>query len=201
MLPAATGPVTCPFAFIDERLRTEYGDALNWYPYDSEDKTLIGVWYDSYELADDLELFCDERLRDRFIDAFNSRMFCPRDPYGLSESAAFMSGWRRFGEHVKHHTRYYFLSDRSAQGPSDERHPEELSLDEVPTYLGEAVRELGLVREVGPDATLFRARIDSTGEEFQCARQLGTAAHRSGSLAQSHESGGHQRCSMERPTG
>ena len=168
-------PVNDLFAFIDERLRTEYDEALNWYPYDSEDKTLVGVWYDSYELADDLGLFCDERLRDRFIDAFNSRMFCPRDPYGLSESAAFMSGWRRFVEHVKHHTRYYFLTDPSAQGPSGEWHPEELSLDEVPTYLGEAVRELGLVREIGPDATLFRARLGSAGEEFQGAHQLGTA--------------------------
>ena len=163
------------FAYIDERLRTEYDEALEWYPYDSEDKTLVGVWSDSYELADDLGLFCDERLRDRFIDAFNSRMFCPRYPYGLSESVAFMSGWRRFVEHVKHHTRYYFLSDPSAHGPSDGWHPEELSVDEVPTYLGEAIRELELVREIGPDATLFRARLGSAGEEFQGARQLGTA--------------------------
>ena len=103
------------FGFIDEGLRTEYDEALEWYPYDSEDKTLVGVWSDSWELADDLELFGNERLRDRFIDAFNNRMFCPRDPYGLSESAAFMSGWKRFVEHVKHRTRYFFLADPSAQ--------------------------------------------------------------------------------------
>ena len=30
------------FAFIDEGLRTEYDDAIEWYPYDSEEKALVG---------------------------------------------------------------------------------------------------------------------------------------------------------------
>ena len=163
------------FAFVDEGLRTEYDEALEWYPYDSEDKALVGIWSDSYEMADDLEIFANERLRDQFIESFDARMFCPRNPYGLSESAAFMSGWRRFVEHVKHHTRYYFLADPSAQGGGDDSRGDELSVDKIPTYLGEAVRELGLVREIGIGATLFRARLGSSGETFQDAPQLGTA--------------------------
>ncbi len=163
------------FAFINEGLRAEYDDAGSWYPYDSEDKTLVGIWSDSHEMADALEVFANERLRDQFGDSFESRMFCPRDPYGLAESEAFMSGWRRFGEHVKHRTRYYFLADPSAQNGSSERHGDELSVTEIPTYLGEAVRELGLVREIGIEETLFRVRLGSSGETFQDAEQLGTA--------------------------
>ncbi|MDE2934568.1 MAG: HEPN-associated N-terminal domain-containing protein [Chloroflexota bacterium] len=66
------------FAFIDEGLRTEYGEAMEWYPYDSEDKALFGARSDSYELADDLELFANERLRDRFTRSFDGRMLPPR---------------------------------------------------------------------------------------------------------------------------
>ena len=42
------------FAFIDEGLRTEYDDAIEWYPYDSEEKALVGNWSDSYEVADEV---------------------------------------------------------------------------------------------------------------------------------------------------
>jgi len=163
------------FEFIDEGLRTEYDEALESYPYDSEEKALVGTWSDSYELADDLELFANERLNERFIHSFDGRMFCPRDPYGLSESEAFMSGWRRFVEHVKHQSRYYFLTEPAGGGDDDGRAPDELRVNEVPTYLGEAVRELGLVRRIGVDEPVYRARLGRSGETFQGARQLGTA--------------------------
>ena len=57
------------FAFINEGLRTEYGDALDWYFYDSEDKTLVGQWSDSDELAYELELFSPNPPRDGLGDS------------------------------------------------------------------------------------------------------------------------------------
>ena len=163
------------FAFIDEGLRTEYDEALEWYPYDSEEKTLVGTKSDSYELADDLELFSNERLRERFVHGFENRMFCPRDPYSQSESEAFDSGWRRFVDHVKHRTRYYFLTDPSAQDLGDEWSRCELSINQTPSYLGEAIREIGLVRRLETGAPLFRARISRAGAPYRNAQQLGTA--------------------------
>ena len=162
------------FAFVDEGLRFEFDEALESYPYDSEDKAFVGSWWTSYELADDLELFGNERLRERFVNSFDARMFCPHNPYGVSESAAFMSGWRRFVEHVKHQARYYFPTEPAVGRDGDGRRPDELRVNEIPTYLGDAVRELDLIREIGGGEPLYRARLGSSGETFQSARQLGT---------------------------
>ena len=62
---------------MNEGLSAEYDEANNWYPYDSEDKTLVGIWSDSYELVEDLALFNSEKLYFEFADSFDGRMFCP----------------------------------------------------------------------------------------------------------------------------
>ena len=171
------------FAFIDEGLRFEYEDALNWYPYDNEEKTLVGRWSDSNELADDLELFNNDGLHADFADSFENRMFCPSDPFGLSESEAFISGWERFVLHVKHRTRYYFPVDPAAQPEGGHWSYDGLSVSEVPAYLGEAVRALQLVREAGRAEVFFRARLSKEGETYQSATELGTVPNERASMA------------------
>ena len=167
-------PVNDLFAFIDEGLRTEYEDALDWYPYDNEDKTLVGHWSNSAELAYELELFSNDSLLTDFINAFSDRMFCPSNPYGLTESKAFASGWQRFIAHVKHQTRYYFLADPAAQRDGEDWPHNGMSASEVPAYLGEAVRALELVCEIGMEKPFFRARLSGRGETYTGAGQLGT---------------------------
>ena len=167
-------PVNDLFAFINEGLRTEYEDALDWYPYDNEDKTLVGPWSDSGELVNDLELFSNDDLRVAFVDAFSDRMFCPFDPYGQSESEAFMSGWQRFAAHVEHQARDPFLADTAAQPDDGHWSDNGVSVSDVPAYLGEAVHALGLVREVGTAKIFYRARLSSRGEIYQDAAELGT---------------------------
>ena len=176
-------PVNDLFAFINEGLRTEYEDAPDWYPYDNEDKTLVGHWSDSAELANELELFSSGNLRAAFIDAFGDRMFCPSDPYGLSEREAFVSGWQRFVAHVKHQTRYYFLADPTAQPDGEDWSHNGMSASEIPAYLGEAVRALDLVCEVGTEKPFFRARLSSRGETYKEAGQLGTVPVESATAA------------------
>ena len=90
------------FGFINEGLRAEYGDALDLYLYDSENKEYVGQWSDSDELAYELELFGNASLHSDFAGAFRDRMFCPSDPFSLPEDEAFISGWERFVAHVKH---------------------------------------------------------------------------------------------------
>ncbi|MDE2934569.1 MAG: RES domain-containing protein [Chloroflexota bacterium] len=86
-----------------------------------------------------------------------------------------MSGWERFVEHVKHQSRYYFLTEPAGGREDDGRSPDELKVSEIPTHLGEAVGELELIREVGVGEPLYRARLGCSGETFQGAQQLGTA--------------------------
>ena len=164
-------PVNDLFAFMNEGLSAEYDEANSWYPYDSEDKTLVGVWSDSYELAEDLALFNSEKLYFAFAESFDSRMFCPRDPYGLSESQEFISGWRHFIAHVKHQSRYYFPTE-AAEPPGA---GSGMSVSETPAYVGEAVRTLGLIREIGTDQTFYRARLSVHGNTFESAQETGTA--------------------------
>ena len=162
------------FDLINEGIRTEYGDAIDWYSYDSEDKTFMGHWSDSYELAYDLELFNNDGLLADFVDSFRDRMFCPSNPFSLSESEAFISGWQSFVDHVKHKTRYYFLADPTAQPDNGYQSHDEISVSEIPAYLGEAVRDLGRISVVGTEEVIFRARLSRLGETYQRAAELGT---------------------------
>ena len=173
-------PVKDLFALIDEGLRAEYHEALDWYSYDSEDGAYVGRWFDSYDLLYELELglFSNEELADAFVNAFGNRMFCPAYPHSLSESESFRYGWERFVHHVKHQARYYFLPE-PARKPNDSSLADEgLSVAETPSYLGRAVRALGRISEIGTQVDLFRARLSRSGETFETARELGTVPER-----------------------
>ena len=169
-------PVNDLFAMIDEGLRAEYGDPLEEYPYDSDGGGFAGPWFHSYELLYELDfdLFNNQELQNTFIDAFGDRMFCPVNPFNLSESKSFQSGWERFVHHVKHQARYFFLSDPAAQPDDDDWSDEGLSVSETPSYLGEAVRALGSIREIGTDTDLFRTRLSRWGRSYRTAREIGT---------------------------
>ena len=112
-------PVNDLFAMIDGGLRAEYGDPLEEYPYDSDDGDFAGPWFQSYDLLYELDhdLFDNDELQNTFVDAFGDRVFCPINPFNLSESESFQSGWERFVHHVKHQARYFFSlrSSRSAR--------------------------------------------------------------------------------------
>ena len=49
-----------------------------------------------------------------------------------------------------------------------------MSVSETPSYLGEAVRALRSIREIGTDVDLFRARLSRSGRTYRVARDLGT---------------------------
>ena len=98
----------------------------------------------------------------------------PTIPYAESESEAFDSGWERFVAHVKHRSRYYFLADPAAHPAQDEPYREKLSVSEVPSYLGEAIRSVGLIRELHVDTRFVRARLSRRGDTYSCASALGT---------------------------
>ena len=178
-------PIDDLFTVIDDGLRTEYHEALDWYSYDSEDGKFVGHWVDSYDLRYELDsdLFNSEALDTTFINAFGDRMFCPAYPHSLSESESFRSGWEDFVYHVKHRARYYFLTDPAAQPSGDDWSDEGLSVRDTPSYLGEAVRALGRIREIGTDVELFRARLSGTGEKYEKARELGTVPEKLASAA------------------
>lgn len=169
-------PVNDLFTIVDEGLRTEYHDALDWYSYDSEDRRLVGHWVNSFDLLYELEveLFSNEKLADAFVNAFGDRMFCPAYPHSLSESESFHYGWDRFVHHVKHQARYYFFTEPPRKPAEGSLADERLSVAETPSYLGRAVRALGRVSEIGTQVDLFRARLSRSGEAFVTARDLGT---------------------------
>lgn len=162
------------FTFINKGLRFEYGDAVDLLPYDSKEKRLIGEWLDSDDIASDFELFSNDDLRQAFIVSFADRMFCRSNPFVSSESESFMYGWERFVNHVKHRSRYYFLVDPEAEQRNGPWLEDRLNVNQVPTYLGEVVRELDLVREVEAGEFLFRARLSKEGRTYSSATELGT---------------------------
>jgi len=156
------------FALIGKGLHTEWDHAEEWSRHVPN--------YVSYDVAEMIEppLFEHEGIREEFIDSFMNWAFCERDPYGLNEDEAYMVGWDGFSEVVKHQTRYLFEHEAR---PAESGHwsTEGLQLHDVLNTVGDTCRSLGLVRQLPPDTSLYRARTSCHGTPYTTAAGLGTA--------------------------
>lgn len=146
-------------AFIEDGLRSEYGDAVELLPWESAEGGWQGTTYKTYDLFDDIELGveCEELLSD-LADLLPDIDWCELQPFRLSEDQELRHDWERFSQLVKHKVRHMFF--RLENGGPDSRATEmEARTYEVLYRIGEIVKELQLSKVVQPGESLFRARV------------------------------------------
>lgn len=158
--------------FIEDGLRSEYGDAVEWLPWESAEGGWQGTTYYTYELLDEIEIGVES---DELLTDLNGLLpdinWCEYNPYKLAQDKKLMFDWGRFTDQVKHRVRYVFFQlDRQAKDSQAFENVEQPY--KVLFRIGDLVKEFGLCKIVAPGESLFRARLHRC-ERFSTVADLG----------------------------
>jgi hypothetical protein len=159
---------------ISLALQRYYSDPLEVLYFDGEsDSGFAGPEPDYVEdLIEDDTLGCPEFAE--FVHRqFADSTWVKTEPYVLTEREALSFSWEAFSKIVKHETRFLF----ALSSPPEEEFPDPGApvrgamafLDEI----GNLVREFGLVRELDPEATLYRVRVCDADKQLAGAKDIG----------------------------
>ncbi|HCG8482209.1 TPA: RES domain-containing protein [Vibrio parahaemolyticus] len=148
----------------------EYGDpndvGVAW------DRGWCGDVFDSYDLLDRICIpFESMELQDDVLSSLEGKQWCKQDFYQLSPSQAYIFGWKKFVDLVKHKSRYSFYRtvEENEYGGYEEI-PAQYFMDS----LSEIVESLNLYKTLPANSTVLRVRIHDRKEKLSTAKQLGS---------------------------
>ncbi len=159
---------------ISLALQRYYSDPLEVLYFDGESDSGFAGPEPEYveDLIEDDALGCPmfaEFVHRQFADSTWVKI----EPYVLTEREALSFSWEVFSKTVKHETRFLF----ALSSPPEEEFPDPGApvrdamafLDEI----GNLVPEFGLVRELDPEATLYRVRVCDADKQLAGAKDIG----------------------------
>lgn len=160
--------------FIEGRMETFFGRAVDQLPYESREGGYQGWHTDTEDLLFEtigLELpkDVDGRLRRAIVDAIGDDAWCEFDWLRPELDEGLRYDWDRFCETVKHRRRFFFHHF----GGEDYRDPDARSLHDFLLDFGRLIDEIRLIRTQPPGYVLYRARARKPGARFTTARELG----------------------------
>lgn len=116
---------------------------------------------DNSDVVWDLSVSENDAVVEALIDSIDDNGWVSRGYYAGTESDWLASGWDRFKEIIKHHSRFFFLrpdDDGYHFGPEIEPHD---MLDAIASVVVDKLREYRLIRSLEPDTELIRVRLDA----------------------------------------
>lgn len=168
--PEASAPVDVILDLIVDGFRYEYEDPIEQVLYSSADGGYQMGLYDAGDLLETHEVTEDGNLFSDLVMAIEQDAWVQRDPYAASPKDRLRWGWQAFREYVKHRRRYTFLVRDSSPsyGAGD------ISMDEMPAALADAVETAGQIRVLAAGTKWWRIRVHSPEEQHQTAAALGS---------------------------
>ncbi|QHD87775.1 RES domain-containing protein [Gordonia sp. JH63] len=152
----------------------EYEPAIEHTPWDEGEYVFLGPHWDTPELVDEWGgVFRADGLADAVQDllGFDNDPWVERDALRLRPDEAMRDAWDQFREIVRHRTRYVFWNTPQ----EDENEPGYVSPAQVLDRVGRLAVSLGLVRELLPTESIYRAQVEDDTATVWDAKRLGTA--------------------------
>ena len=168
--PDASAPVSVILDLIVDGFRTEYEDPVEQVLWSSADGGFQMALDDTYDLLETHEVTEDGELISDLATAIGQSEWVQRDPYAVAPADALRYGWSEFRDHVKHRRRYSFL----LQGPTASQGAGEITINDVPAAVLNAVSEAGQVRTLPAGTKWWRLRPHDANETYETAGDLGT---------------------------
>lgn len=138
--------------------------------YESREGGYQGETWETYDIVQD-EVPIDEiggKLFQAVCDGLGDQLWCSRYLYTLGPEDKLAYSWDSFCEIVKHESRFFFTQRPTSSAGSELLSPSEL-LDTIVSY----AEKNGLVRAIGAGTEMFRARLQTNGEQFEHPSELG----------------------------
>lgn len=167
-------PFAAPLDVLIERIGTSL--PYEWGNADDEgvpwEGGYVGTTHGTYDLLTDalgdIPLNDGELIAD-VAGALPEHAWAQRDFFRLRPEDRLSSAWEDFGVIVKHYRRYFFADFRHA----DDDDIDYMTPGGLLQEIGSAVREAGLVIELGTDKQVYRVRTHARGKHYDTAKDLG----------------------------
>lgn len=165
--PDASAPIELVLEMIVDGLKYEYespAEQMAW------DEGFVGTVFDTWDLLCEFGVTEREDVHETLHGAIGNEQWCQRDPYAATPAEALTWGWEAFREFVKHRRRFTFLTadDSTAEGVGM------IPMHAMPAAIADAVKEVGLVKELPDGAEWWRVRPHPASETYSAASDLGT---------------------------
>lgn len=150
---------------ILEAVDREYQRAVEILSYESAEGGYQGAHWDSRDMIETIGLDLpndDGTLFEIIADCFGDEPWCDRDPYALREDKLLVFSWERFCEFIKYTRRYFFF-----QKNEEFEDREYLAPAALLKFIGETVRNLGLVKILREGTLIYRARQFEAGKTLK----------------------------------
>ena len=155
---------------IADYLATEFEDPANSLPYVSREGGYQGVVDDGYDVVMDLDPWSErEDLVEDVATAFLGSAWCEQDYFSLKDDKRLRSGWERFSDLIKYHTRHLFFDTVSEASIPDDRVPPSQML----VTLGTLANDLDLFSRIPKGSRIFRTRVHDEQLSLSTAEELG----------------------------
>lgn len=131
-----------------------------------------GATYDSWDLLEMYGPLIDDKLFQDVHTALPEHAWAQFDYYRLRPNLRLLHGWEQFSEIVKHRRRYFFADHPDLY---DDHDPDYMSPRAMLEAIGDAIRDVGLVRQLPAGTTLWRVRSHGASETPSTAADIGAA--------------------------
>lgn len=134
---------------ISESIRNYYEDPAQHMAYETAEGGYLGHTIDTYDLLEELVEVENPDVLDAIRDAFESTLWCKRNPYSDEPSDEMFQDWTSFCNYIKHEKRF-FLSDSN----------------KIFEGIVQDFKRLKLFKIIKPGHVFFRARTFHSSKPF-----------------------------------
>lgn len=157
--------------FIETGIRSAYGNAVDWLPYETAEGGYQGTTWNTWEVIR-REVSRPRDDEGELLDALGSKieenLWCDIDPFGVNDFQFAKFSWEKFCQIVEQERRFFFI-DYGNQ----EEFRETLSPKEMLDALVEYSKEIKLFKYLDKGTRIYRARYQKLGEKLSTAKELG----------------------------
>ena len=139
-----------------------YDYAVDWLGWESAEGGYQGITYDNEEIVTDFsdDISSNMDVINDIIESMHDKLWCKKDPYGMTEREKYEYSWESFSNLVKYKNRYFFLQE------DDKRYYEKYSPLSILNLIEENSKKLNLIKKLPKNTDLYRVRIFKKGQDI-----------------------------------
>ena len=143
--------------------RKYYDYAVEWLGWESAEGGYQGITYDNEEIVTDFsdDISSNMDVINDIIESMHDKLWCKKDPYGLTDREKYEYSWESFSNLVKYKNRYFFLQEED-----DKRYYEKYSPLSILNLIEENSKNLNLIKKLPQNTDLYRVRIFKKGQDI-----------------------------------
>jgi hypothetical protein len=158
---------------ILRRIRLEWEDPVHEVPYNSREGGYLVKLFEPLDILKGYDLTDHEGLLNQISSSIRDELLCKVNWSSLRPNESLMSAWKKFCDHIKHNSRYFFIYAENEQYEQSQH--DEINPVEILEVLANLFFEEQFVETVKQNKEIYRVRLDDERKDHYTKKALGKA--------------------------